>query len=626
MTTQPSDELLDKIEEIATLKRGLGYLERLDSERFGLQVSSRGLPDGIVQISAAPPSSILVKLIFFVDSRGRRKVEKYRPGEWETRVDATLDITRALSRAATWTVPDEKADGYYADEAADWDDPKWREAQKALREALAEHKREIQTALGETDQALNMTIERVFFNFLADEWPVERLELLSHRRGDVVAVENLRDSYAAGYAVGKGWLSSEHLDNLLIDFANEIVRLIREMTDKASRRYAFVEALRKVAALGVAAARESVETSAEGVYESAGARRGPESSREKKQRLRAELTATSEEREPPPPLQGDTGAKASPDVPRWLGYAAFGLFIIGLVSFLLPWLVFSFWCYRRGRREGAALTEGVEPLLPYFPARLTGWLLASILLPIVDWFTAVHVPTMCYQQGLRVGASKGTASKSFTNVAELAVWTAAITVAVWIGVAGVAFAVLVSEDNDQPASVEQPTLQEEIAGWQWQPMTVGCPRKFHQGAPPGTEGWRAEFAEALKGSPIPSELRMYRTGAELQLKWSLEEKGASAESVARGVGAEPGFDWAFCLLGTAQPGNIMGNEPDIVTKVTGPDGVTRESVEPIIYSRPCVVYPIDFPGASSGTPGVYTAQFEVEGVNVGHASCTVVEP
>lgn len=188
------------------------------------------------------------------------------------------------------------------------------------------------------------------------------------------------------------------------------------------------------------------------------ARPEPESGREKKRRLRAELMASSEEREPPPPLQGDTGAKASPDVPRWLGYAAFGLFIIGLVSFLLPWLLFSFWCYRRGRREGIALTEDVEPPLPYFPARLTGWLLASILLPIVDWFTAVHVPTMCYQQGLRVGASKGTASESFTDVAELAVWTAATTLAVWIGVAGVAFAVLVTEDNEQPASVEQPAL------------------------------------------------------------------------------------------------------------------------------------------------------------------------
>jgi hypothetical protein len=173
-----------------------------------------------------------------------------------------------------------------------------------------------------------------------------------------------------------------------------------------------------------------------------------------------------------PPERRRTETKAPPEVPRWVGYAAFGLFIIGLVSFLLPWLVFCLWCCRRGRREGAALTEDVEPPLPYFPARLTGWLLASFLLPFVGWFTAVHVPTMCYQQGLRVGASEGTASESFTKGWELALAAVIPTVLLWIGVAGVAFAVLVTEDNGQPASVQQPartattTPSPTPSGWQ----------------------------------------------------------------------------------------------------------------------------------------------------------------
>jgi len=173
------------------------------------------------------------------------------------------------------------------------------------------------------------------------------------------------------------------------------------------------------------------------------ARPQPESGREKKQRLRAELTARSDAEESLSPQRRRTGAKASPEVPRWVGYAAFGLFIIGLVSFLLPWLVFCLWCYRRGRREGAALAEDVEAPLPYFPGRLTGWLLASILLPIVAWFTAVHVPTMCYQQGLRAGASEGTASGEFTEGWELALAAVITTVLPWIGVAGVAFYIVI---------------------------------------------------------------------------------------------------------------------------------------------------------------------------------------
>jgi len=173
------------------------------------------------------------------------------------------------------------------------------------------------------------------------------------------------------------------------------------------------------------------------------ARPQPESGPDKKRRLRAELTARREEREPPPPQRGDTAAKGSTDVPGWVGYAAFGLFVIGLVSFLLPWLIFSFWCYRRGRCEGAALTGDVESPLPYFPARLGGWFLASVLLPIVDWFTAVHVPTMCYQQGLRGGASEGTASGEFTEGWELALAAVITTVLPWIGVAGVAFYIVI---------------------------------------------------------------------------------------------------------------------------------------------------------------------------------------
>jgi len=208
----------------------------------------------------------------------------------------------------------------------------------------------------------------------------------------------------------------------------------------------------------------------------------PESGREKKQRLRAELTARNEAEESLSAQGRRTQPRDTTGVPRWVGYAAFGLFIIGLVSFLLPWLVFSFWCYRRGRREGAALTEGVEPPVPYFPARLTGWLLASILLPIVDWFTAVHVPTICYQQGLRVGASKGTASESFTEGWELAVAAAGMTLGVWIGMAGIAFSVLVTEDNEQPASVEQPALTATTT-------------------PSPTPSWRDSFAAAFAATP-----------------------------------------------------------------------------------------------------------------------------
>jgi hypothetical protein len=137
------------------------------------------------------------------------------------------------------------------------------------------------------------------------------------------------------------------------------------------------------------------------------------------------------------------------------------LFILGLVSLLLPWLVFCFWCYRRGRREGASLAVDFEPPLSYFPARLAGWLLASIFLPIVDWFTAVHVPTMCYQQGLRVGASEGKASAGFTGVPQMAAAAAGVALAVWMVVALVAVSLSIEMQGSDGDSSQHLGAKEE---------------------------------------------------------------------------------------------------------------------------------------------------------------------
>jgi cyclophilin family peptidyl-prolyl cis-trans isomerase len=45
---------------------------------------------------------------------------------------------------------------------------------------------------------------------------------------------------------------------------------------------------------------------------------------------------------------------------------------------------------------------------------------AAILLPIIDWYIFVHLPTLCYKHGLRVGAKAGTAPYGFTSFTALA--------------------------------------------------------------------------------------------------------------------------------------------------------------------------------------------------------------
>lgn len=152
---------------------------------------------------------------------------------------------------------------------------------------------------------------------------------------------------------------------------------------------------------------------------------------------------------------------------------------------------------------------------------------------------------------------------------------------------------------EQPASVGELTLQEQVATWPWQPSVGGCGEDPACSPVPEGASWQQKFEAALDC-----------------------ERG----SVAHGVGARAGFAWRFCLGSLGYHGE---QRLRLTIAVTGPDGATRESVQsfwvPVAGVHTCSVYPVDFPGASSGTPGVYTAQFELEGLNVGHASCTVVE-
>lgn len=291
----------------------------------------------------------------------------------------------------------------------------------------------------------------------------------------------------------------------------------------------------------------------------------------------------------------ETAVKAPPDVPGWLGWAGFGLFILGLVSLLLPWLVFCFWCYRRGRREGARLAVDFEPPLSYFPARLAGWLLASILFPIVDWFTAVHVPTMCYQQGLRVGPSRSPTIRTFTQVPGLVLAVVGTVLAVWLMLAGIGYAVSGSWQRNGGQQVVVPTLQERVLSQEWETFVLGC----------RPNAWTEPY-------PTPAG-------------------GTSLSVSAHEVGAEPGSYWMFCVL---NPDHIFPAEAPLRFTILAeaPNGQLSLALQYVELGRYlCARYPTDFgmavPGVTltSGVPGRYAADFSIEEMVVARASCTVVE-
>jgi hypothetical protein len=124
------------------------------------------------------------------------------------------------------------------------------------------------------------------------------------------------------------------------------------------------------------------------------------------------------------------------DVPAWLGWVAVGA---GVLASVLGVGLCSFWAYRRGRREGVPLQPSDPPYEDIGWPTL-GWLVAAFV-PLLGWYAMVHLPTLWYKNGLRVGARDKGASRAFTSVpglsvAVLAPWALVIVVAFMVGFVG----------------------------------------------------------------------------------------------------------------------------------------------------------------------------------------------
>lgn len=159
----------------------------------------------------------------------------------------------------------------------------------------------------------------------------------------------------------------------------------------------------------------------------------------------------------------DNGPQPSPlrldDVPRWLGWLALP---VGVLTSIIGLGLYSYWAYRRGRRDGVD-REPNEPPYPNVGWRIVGWGLFA-LIPFAGWYAIVHVPTLCYKHGLRIGAERREAPQGFTSLpalgAALAVPLAAVlAAAVAVGV------VLELQDNADASSSprrDQPVRSEPV--------------------------------------------------------------------------------------------------------------------------------------------------------------------
>jgi hypothetical protein len=150
-----------------------------------------------------------------------------------------------------------------------------------------------------------------------------------------------------------------------------------------------------------------------------------------------------------PQAEKRTGAGLD-DVPGWLGWVAI---LAALLASIIGIALYSFWAYRRGRKEGGGRVLSDEPY-DNFGWRVFAWGLASVV-PFLGYYAAVHLPTLCFKQGLRVGAKQGTAPRGFTSLPAFGAALGGLGLAVFGIAFGVGFALAVQESREEQREIDE---------------------------------------------------------------------------------------------------------------------------------------------------------------------------
>jgi hypothetical protein len=255
--TDSKEELFDKIEEIGTIKRNLSFKDRALTSGYGLYVQSGRLSRGAMQYMAG--GKLAKKLVFVRETTGSRTVKKYQPGDWESKVEDTLSLCRALERASKgqtgWT--QEKLEAYWAEEASD------SAILDRVDRSWQEHSNQLKNVWDTASEEQRRMLISILFKELEEEWPTEFLEVTSGRVSDATGermMKGIQKAYLIGFMVGKGWIAKEEATETYLYLGDETALNIRRVLKGAkSRGTAFASAFACVATRGTMLALASGE-------------------------------------------------------------------------------------------------------------------------------------------------------------------------------------------------------------------------------------------------------------------------------------------------------------------------------------------------------------------------------
>ena len=133
------------------------------------------------------------------------------------------------------------------------------------------------------------------------------------------------------------------------------------------------------------------------------------------------------------------------DVPWWISWLVPA---ISWATFGFGLILYPISTYRRGRRDGVGREPTEEPYNNLgWPT--VGWALAHCV-PVLSWYAGIHLPTMWYKHGLRVGARDRTAPKGFTSLPALLAPLPVVAFLVFLMFVGVLIAVQPAEGTANP--------------------------------------------------------------------------------------------------------------------------------------------------------------------------------
>jgi len=243
------------------MKRDIPFAIRAASSFQGLYVQSVHVFEGGVQYMAGG-GKWRASLIFEKKWDGAYEVRRYKPGDWELKVDDTLSFCRLLHRAL-WESqgwPPEKIAAYQAKETADLG----RVA--AVDTVLRQHRDELDLFWQQRSRDVDEVLMGDFFDELEEAWPVEYLGLqvlLAWKGRENLAAKDtavtVQQAYHLGYMLGKGWISDDEVADACLYLGNGVAEVARLALGKDSqycqcRATGFAQALLAVVNRGAARA------------------------------------------------------------------------------------------------------------------------------------------------------------------------------------------------------------------------------------------------------------------------------------------------------------------------------------------------------------------------------------